>query len=335
MSEFWIGIDVSKRKLDVACLDLRDKVKSRVFSNDEAGHAALKSWLLDRGARVDNTHICMESTGPYSEPPAIALADAQWKVSVVNPARPKAFAETTGARNKTDKADAALLARFCAKLTPERWQPPALELRKLRALVVRLQALKDMHLQESNRLEGEEFVGQEVSIKSIREHLSWLSARIAELEREIDDHIDSNPTLKRDAELMTSVPGVGTTTVAKVLAYAGDIRRFSSAKALSAFIGVTPRQKQSGTSVRGRTMISRAGHACLRSALFMPAMVALRHNPTIKAFGERLRGNGMANKAVVGASMHKLVQILYGVVRSGLPFDPSRAMPRVDIQVSI
>jgi transposase len=335
MNEFWIGIDVSKRKLDVACLDVRDKIKSRVFTNDAAGHAALKSWLIERGARIETTHICLESTGPYSEPPAIVLADASWKVSVVNPARPKAFAETTGVRNKTDKSDAALLARFCAKLAPDLWTPPSIEQRKLRALVDRLQALKDMHLQESNRLEGQELLGQESSVKSIHEHLAWLDARIAELKREIDDHIDSNPTLKHDAELMTSVPGVGNTTVAKVLAYVGDLRRFSSAKALSAYIGVTPRQKQSGTSVRGRTMISRAGHATLRSALFMPAMVALQHNPTIKAFGERLGNNGLARKAVVAASMHKLVHLLYGVVRSGLPFDPIRARPRVDTQVRI
>ncbi len=335
MNEFWIGVDVSKRKLDVACLDVRDKIKSRVFTNDAAGHAALKIWLVERGACIDITHICLESTGPYSEPPAIVLTDAAWKVSVVNPARPKAFAETTGVRNKTDKSDAALLARFCAKMAPDLWQPPSIEQRKLRALVDRLQALKDMHLQESNRLEGQELLAQEASIKSIHEHLAWLDARIAELKREIDDHIDSNPTLKGDADLMTSVPGVGNTTVAKVLAYVGDLRRFSSAKALSAFIGVTPRQKQSGTSVRGRTMISRAGHAQLRAALFMPAMVALQHNPAIKAFGERLGNNGMARKAVVAASMHKLVHLLYGVVRSGLPFDPIRARPRIDIQVSI
>jgi len=335
MNEFWIGIDVSKHKLDVACLDARDKVKSRVFKNDAAGHAALKAWLVERGAQISTTHICMESTGPYSEPPAIALADASWRVSVVNPARPKAFAETSGLRNKTDKSDAAMLARFCAKLAPELWQPPSLEQRQLRALVNRLQALKDMHLQESNRLEGQELVGQEASVKSIHEHLAWLSERIAELERQIEDHIDGHPMLKRDADLMTSVPGIGSTTVAKVLAYVGDLRRFSSAKALSAFIGVTPRQKQSGTSLRGRTMISRAGHAQLRTALFMPAMVALRHNSVIKAFGERLSANGLAKKAVVGASMHKLVHVLYGVIRSGLPFDPLRAAPRIDIQVSI
>src|ERR1700712_2132326 len=174
MNTFWVGIDVSKRKLDVACLNDVGKVKSKVFSNDSAGHSALLSWLSERGATLESAHVCMESTGPYSEAPAIALADASWKVSVVNPVRPKAFAQSEMIRNKTDRADAELLARFCAKMQPEVWQPPSLEQRQLRALVDRLQALKDMRQQESNRLEGQDIAGQEASVKSIHQHLAWL-----------------------------------------------------------------------------------------------------------------------------------------------------------------
>jgi len=335
MIEFWIGVDVSKRKLDVACLDGRGKIKSRVFGNDVAGHAAFGRWLLERGTTPAATHLCLESTGPYSEAPAIALADAGWRVSVVNPARVKAFAGSELQRNKTDRADAALLARFCARMQPEPWQPPPLAQRQLRALVDRLQALKDMHLQESNRLEGLDVAGQETQVKSIHEHLAWLQERIDALQRQIDDHIDSNPSLKNDAALMRSIPGIGDTTAAKVLAYLGDLRRFSSAKALAAFIGVTPRQRLSGTSVRGRTMMSRVGHGHMRKALFMPAMVALRHNPAIKAFGDRLRTNGLARKAVVGASMRKLAHLLFAVVTSGRPFEPRYGLSGLDGQVSI
>lgn len=330
MIEFWIGIDVSKRKLDVACLDGRGKVKSRVFSNDAQGHDQLGRWLVERGAATQTAHACMEATGPYSEAPATALADAGWRVSVVNPLSVKKFAESELARNKTDRADAAMLSRYCAKMQPDAWSPPSSEQRQLRALVDRLQALKDMHQQERNRLEGSAEMAQ-----SINDHLHWLEERIKTLERDIDDHIDKHPSLKRDAELITSIPGLGSTTAAKLLAYVGDVRRFSSAKALSAFIGVTPRQRESGSSVRGRSSISRLGHARVRQALFMPAMVALKHNPAIKLFGERLRANGLAKKAVITASMHKLVHEVYGVLRSGLAFDPARAASRVDLQVSI
>ena len=153
--------------------------------------------------------------------------------------------------------------------------------------------------------------------------MDWLAKQIKGLERGINDHIDHHPDLKHDAELLSSIPGIGDTTVAKVLAYAGDVRRFASAKALAAFVGVTPRQRQSGSSVKGKTMMSRTGHSELRRALYMPGLVARHHNPTLKIFGDRLSTTGLAPKAVVGAVMRKLVHLIYGVIKSGLPFDAS------------
>ena len=123
--------------------------------------------------------------------------------------------------------------------------------------------------------------------------------------------------------------------VAKVLAYAGDVRRFTNAKALAAFIGICPRQRQSGSSVKGRTMISRTGHAALRKALYMPGLVALRHNPILQVFGARMKANGLAPKAVVGAAMRKLAHLIYGVVKSGKPFDASFVGWGLSIQDSI
>ena len=213
-------------------------------------------------------------------------------------------------RNKTDRADAALLARFCAAMRPSLWVPPSAAWRELRAWVDRLQALKDMHQQERNRFEAHQATGQAPLVKSVQAHLDWLDRQIAELERNITDHIDRHPDLKRDAELLHSIPGLGDTTVAKVLAYAGDVRRFASAKAFAAFMGVTPRQRQSGHSVKGRTMMSRTGHADLRRALYMPGLVARRHNPVLKAFADRLRATGLAPKAVIGAVMRKLAHLI-------------------------
>jgi transposase len=205
----------------------------------------------------------MEATGPYSEQVALALVDFGWRVSVANPARIKGFAQSELVRNKTDRADAALLARFCAAMRPSVWTPsPAY--RQLRAMVERLQALKDMHQQEANRLETHHASGETTVLPNVKSHIAWLDERIVELQREINDHIDGHPELKQDADLIASIPGIGEATVAKVLAYAGDVRRFASAKALAAFIGICPRQRQSGSSVKGRTIISRTGHAALR-----------------------------------------------------------------------
>jgi len=333
MSRFWVGIDVAKRKLDVALLDEAGKVKSKVLPNDPAGFAALQVWLRERGAEATSTHVCLEATGVYSDGCATALADAGWKVSVVNPALPKDFGKSELKRNKTDAIDAALLARYCSKMDPPAWQPPPLEYRKLRSLVERRQALLDMHQQEANRLEA---TVEAAARTSITEHLTWLEARIAELEKDIDDHIDGHKeTLGKDAELLASIPGLGRTTAAKVLGLLGDLRRFDSGKALAAFIGVTPRRFESGDSVRGRTTISRAGHACVRHALFMPTLVATRHNPKIKAFRDRLVAAGKPKKSAVLASMHKLVHLMYAVVRKGVAFDPGFGRMALDVQDGI
>jgi len=328
----WVGIDVAKSKLDVAWLDERGKIKNHVFSNDAKGHAALVVWLGQRTAGI-TPRVCMEATGPYGEAPAVALADAGFVVSVVNPARVKGFAQSELVRNKTDRADAALLARFGQTMQPEPWVAPPAEVRELRALVDRLQSLKDMHQQEANRLEAA--MNQDSMRASIESHMQWLQTSIKELERQIDDHIDKHPDLRHDAKLITSIPGVGNTTAAKVLAYLGDVRRFKNGKALAAFIGVTPRLKLSGSSVRGRSAISRSGHAGMRHCLYMPAMVALKHNPLVSVFGIRLKAAGLAPKAVIAACMHKLVLLIYGILKSGAPFNPQFGVQQLDFQDGI
>nr|WP_157360071.1 IS110 family transposase [Caldimonas brevitalea] len=254
--------------------------------------------------------------------------------SVVNPLRVNGFAQSELMRNKNDRADAQLLlARFCSKHAPERWVAAPAHVRHLRALVDRLQILKDMVQQESNRLEA---LDNNAGLRqSIDDHIQWLKRCMVDLQRQIDDHIDGHADLREDAALMQSIPGLGPVTVAKVLAYLGDVRRFGNAKALAAFLGVTPRQRQSGTSIKGRTILNRTGHAAMRTALYMPAIVAMQHNQAVKAFGDRLRSQGMAPKAVIGACMHKLALLIFGVVRSRRAFDVSLAMPKLDFQDGI
>ena len=326
-----VGIDVAKLKVDLFAVN-NGKGKSKVLDNTASGHRELQCWLSERGFVPATTHVCMEATGPYSESLATALVAGGWKVSVVNPARIKGFAQGELARNKTDRADAALLARFCAAMKPSPWEPPPAAFRQLRGWVDRLQALKDMRQQELNRVEALEASEQPDVLAHVNTHVAWLDKEIAKLAQDIDDHIDGHPELKADAGLIASIPGIGKTTVAKVLAYAGDVRRFDSAKALAAFIGLSPRQQQSGTSVRGRTMMSRAGHKALRHALYMPGLVARRHNEALRIFGDRLSAAGLRPKAVIGAVMRKLAHFIYGVIKSGKPFDLKKAMPTLDFQ---
>ena len=326
MNEQAVGIDVSKQKLDV-CHTQGDRGKHKIFENTQQGHQALLRWL-DRRLEGERVPVCLEATGAYSEVVATALFEANWPVSVVNPARVKGFAQSEMSRNKTDEVDTRLLARFAQRAELELWQPPSPALRRLRLLVERLEALQAMRQQEKNRLEalsaGTD--GQPVDAM-VREHIDWLEEQIRRLESEIDDHIDGHPELKEDAELLISIPGLGRRSIAQLLAYLGDVRRFRSAKALAAFVGVSPRQRRSGTSLNGRTVLARTGHTAARKALYMPGLVAVRHNPVNAALAARLRARGLAPKAIVGASMRKLVHLIYGVIQSRKPFQADIAMP--------
>lgn len=329
-----LGIDVSKSKLDVILL-VAGKAKSKVVPNTPEGHQALLEWLGKSKATLANLHVCMEATGVYHEVMATTLHDAGLNVSVVNPGCIKGFGHSENIRNKNDEIDAGLIARYCLAMAPAPWTPPPLEQRQLRGWTLRVQALKDIRQQEANRLEAHTVAGLQDVAAHVTEHIVWLDAEIKKLEGEINDHIDRHPGLKKDAELIASIPGVGMTTVARVLGHVGDIRRFDNAKAFAAFLGVTPKQRTSGSSVRGRTMVSKAGNASLRAALFMPSMVARRHNPILNRFAERLLATGMAKRAVIGAVMHKLTHLIYGVIRTGKPFDANYLANRLAIQDGI
>jgi len=333
MNEYAVGIDVSKKKLDV-CVAAGDQIKSKVLSNTPRGHSDLDRWLSERKLPT-GTPVVLEATGPYGESVAIALADQGWAVSVVNPSRVAGFAQSEMSRNKTDKVDAKLIARFAQRAELQLWEPPSLVVRELRALVDRLQALIDMRQQERNRLEALDAGDCSQVQEMIEEHVDWLNRQIQKIQSDIDDHINGNPELKHDAELIQSIPGMGSKASAQFLAYIGDVRRFKNAKALAAFIGLTPRQKQSGTSILGRSHLSRTGHTAARRALYMPGMVAKRHNPVISALSKRLELRGLAPKAIVGASMRKLVHLIYGVIKSGQPFKAEIPMVGLETQEGI
>jgi transposase len=259
----------------------------------------------------------MEATGIYGEALAEFLYDAGLRISIVNPGRVKGFAQSEQLRTKTDKVDAGVIARFCAALEPDVWQPQPAEIRQLRDLVRRLEALHAMHQQESNRLEGaREFIAEQ-----LQEHIDYLNAEIKKVKKMIQQHINNHPDLKQRKALLESIPGVGEATINVILSEFANIMQFKNAKALAAFVGVAPRIRQSGTSLRGRGTMSKMGRSALRKAFFMPALVSLRHNPIIIELKLRLTAAGKSKMAIVGAAMRKLIHIIYGVLKNGVPFD--------------
>ena len=317
MHPFQLGIDVAKAKLDCALRLTSGKFRHKVVDNTPAGFKALDSWLAKEGAAA--LQVCMEATGIYWEAVAEHLAARpETTVSVINPAQIKAFGASRMVRTKTDKVDAKLIAQFCAERTPEPWQAPTPAEKTLRALVLRLDALQTMRTQESNRLE----VARESVAEGIAQHLKWLDDEIARISKAIRDHIDNDPTLRDKHRLLDSIPGLGERTTAVLLAFIAEPARFENARQVAAFAGLDPRQHESGSSVRGKPRLSKVGHSFLRKALYMPAMVALYRTDWGKLFRERLASKGKPPMLIIGAMMRKLVQVSYGVLKSGQTFQP-------------
>lgn len=311
-----LGIDVSKKKFHAALL-AEGRTHQREFPNNPAGFVQLLAWLQRPG--VDGVHACLEATGTYGEALAAFLHQTGHRVSVVNPRQIRAFAESELARNKTDPLDAALIARFCQAHHPAAWTPPSLEIAELEALVRRLEALEQMRQQEANRLEA----ARPAVRPSIAEHLEFLDRQIAQTQQAIREHIDSHPTLRSRRDLLVSIPGIAEKTAAKLLSEIGSLERFSQARQLAAFAGLNPRQWTSGSSVRGRSHLSKVGSPRLRKALYMPALVALRYNPLVRNLAQRLAAHGKQRMVIVGAAMRKLLHLAYGVLKSGAPFNPA------------
>lgn len=322
MSKIVLGIDISKAKFDVAHLKKEGdklKYKHKKFDNKEVGFKELVNWLVQQEA--EDIHICMEATGFYGEALATYLFDVGYSVSVINPAQIKAFGQSELSRTKTDKADAKLIARFCLAIDPPTWQPTPKNIRELQALVRRLEALQGMLQQEKNRLEG--------AFDSIRPSIFAVIAKLEEeiesVKKKIKDHIDRNPDLRDKKLLLESIPGVGETTIAQVLAFL-SVEQFENARKAAAFVGLNPRQYESGSSVRGKTRLSKMGNSNLRKAFYLPAITARRFNPVIKAFCKRLEEAGKPKMLIIGAAMRKLVHMIYGVLKSGMPFNAKLAI---------
>lgn len=310
-----IGIDIAKKKFDVALLSC-GKYKNKSFPNTEVGFAELSNWLAKNN--VTMIHCCMEATGILWEPLATYLHDHGHLVSVVNPARVKAFGESELSRTKTDKADSNLIARFCEAMKPTAWQPAPVEIRTLQALGRRRDALIAMRTQELNR-----DVSTDPTVNSsIESVVEFLNQEIAQITKLIKDHIDNHPDLKRKRDLLKSIPGVGDVAAEAALSEFRAFAPFERAQQVVAYMGLSPKEKSSGSSVRGRSQICKTGNVRLRKVLFMPALVASQRNPAVRALYLRLKAKSKNGMVIACACMKKLVQIMFAVVKNNKPFDP-------------
>lgn len=315
---FYLGIDVAKAKLDCYLVLNNEsyKGKAKVVGNTPQGLADLLAWLTKNYIPHDQLHVVMEGTGVYHELAATRLHQAGVCVSVANPAHVKHFGQGLAIRTKTDKVDSQVLARYCAMIRPARWMPPPAEARILKGLLARREAILQDLLREKNRQEkAESTVTPELIHQSINDSIAFLNTQLKKLQSQIDDHIDRHPGLKNDLDLLQTIPAIGPQSSMQLLAVI-HTHQFTSAEQLSAYLGLVPVERQSGSSLLGRAKLSKAGPARVRAVLYMAAVVATRHNPHVKALFERLLARGKSKMSALGACMRKLVHLCFGVLKT-------------------
>jgi len=320
MDIIFIGIDIAKDHFDVVVRQAGENGPAKRFDNSAKGIAALLRWLPSQPPAT--IWVCLEATGQYGEGVAESLHAQGCRVSVVNPLCIKRYAAAASVRTQTDPVDAGLIAQFGDHLRPRQWLPPSAAHKLLRSLSRRLADLQEMRQMERNRLAASKRLPQELRT-SLQVVLKALQAEIQSVTRQMIALLQEDAELARQKKLLMSIPGVGELTAVRFLADLGNLRDFRSAKQLAAFLGLTPESKTSGSSVQTKPRLSKKGNPGIRQMLYMPAVVAMRFNPLIQALRTRLAARQKCNMSIVGAAMHKLVHLMFGVVHSGKPFDPN------------
>lgn len=299
------GIEISAAELVVALVRNEQPEPLRSFPNTGPGHAGLLRYLAGAGSRV---RVVLESTGLYGLDLALALSQhPQIEVMVANPRAVRHFASALMQRSKSDRLDAVVLREFAARMPFRRWTAPSPTAFALCALARRLATLTEQCAAERNRLHA------------------------ARLSREARRMLEADPVLAESYRLLLTVPGIGPTSALQLLAEVALLSGDLDVRQWVAYAGLDPRVYDSGSSVHKKVRISKAGNRRLRRALFMPALVAVRYEPHLRSFYQRLVRAGKTKMQALVAVMRKLLHGLYGMLKYRQPYDGARlfAQPAV------
>jgi transposase len=307
-SQCFVGIDVAKAQLDIA---LRPLGERWAVTNDDTGSTALVRRLQELVPQL----IVLEATGGYQRAVVAALATAGLPVVVVNPRQARDFAKATGQLAKTDALDARALAHFAEAIRPAPRPLPDMQTEELRALLARRRQLVGMRTAEQNRLGSAPRRLQ----ADIQVHITWLNERLAALDDDLDTTLRPSPVWREREDLLRSVPGIGPVCTRTLLLDLPELGTLSRQR-LATLVGVAPLNRDSGTLRGSRTIWG--GRAHVRTALYMSTLVAVRYNPVLKTFYERLRAAGKAAKVALTACMRKLLTILHAMVKHHTPWQP-------------
>jgi len=312
-----LGLDVSKRTVDV-CLLFQDGRKATCqISNNIHGFNELIDWMHE----FDKQHIqaCLEPTGKYSRPLAYALHNSGFMVSQVNSYAVKHHGRSKRFRNKTDRIDAFLLADYCLKHNPPLWTPPAQSQTELRELQHRLVNINEQIRQEENRLEAG--CDSKLVRDDIEESLGRLYVRRERLTKAAAELAKTDERLGPNFAILRSILGIGDKSAISMLSLI-RFEEFDNGRKVANFAGLAPAKHESGT-IKHQPRISKIGSTELRAALYFPALVAMQHNPQLRAFANRLRDKGKPPKVIICAVMRKLLVLAAALIRKQELYDPA------------
>lgn len=319
-STFYVGIDVGQEELWAAV----ESKKARMFLNSKSGIKQMANWVK-KYSDGRQLHFCMEATGVYGYALATSLSVyPNTEISIVNPAQIASYAKAQLRRTKTDRVDAQVIRDFARSQNPNIWKPERESLRKLYHLVNMADTLSEDIRRWNNRCHSSKYINdlpKEIS-KSQKAVIKNLTNQLNKIEQSIQQLCEHDKQLKQQVELLSSIPGIAEHSATRLLAYGRSSLTTHSKKELTAHAGLAPSHKQSGISVRGKSSISKMGNKKLRSTLFMPALVAIVHNPNIKKHYQNLLDKGKPKKLAVVACMRKLLIMAQAILLKKTPFKP-------------
>lgn len=325
----YVGIDVGSQEIVVVVLRKGKVGKAKTFENNPQGHVALINYL---NGKKRKTKVCLEATGTYHFDLAVALSHAQGiEVMVMNPKVVRNFAQALMLRSKTDAVDAQLIAEIAAMLDSqqkfEAWQPPREVIINLRSCERRVVELTRQKSRAKNQLHALEATTStpEVVLDSVRQTIKYLDEQIKQLQQQILAMLETDEQAKEALELIVTVTGIAQTSAINILGELLILPADMTARQWVAHAGLDPRQFTSGSSVNKKPRLSKVGNHHLRSALFMPALSAIRHNLHVKAYFNHLVAElGKVKMQAICAVMRKLLHSIYGIFKTKQPFDGAK-----------
>jgi len=323
-----VGIDVSARELTVSVAGKT----AQSFENNAKGHRAISRLVAD--CAKGEAQVCVEATGSYSLDLCFHLQSCGFRVMVANPRAVANFAKAMMSRSKTDPMDAEVLRQFAERMPFVEWVPPSQAALELRAASRRLDSLSNMLTREKNRLHAARATKTTISIVSddLKSSIKHLEGRIERLIKKIESFIETEPLLHAPYVRLQTVRGIAARSAVRLLGELATMPTDMSPKQCVAHAGLDPRQHQSGSSIDRPARISKRGNRYLRSALYMPAVVASQHDPIIKAFYERLLEKGKKPVCALVAIMRKLLHGIIGMFKTGTDFDAQRLFPNIRVE---